>query len=288
MTTVLKMHQWPPALTMNGINAGVLDCGFYTIYPDLAAELLANRNPTNRAIKVVKLGQLISDVKNGNFTLNGETIIFSDSGNLLNGQHRLTAVVETGVPISSVVVTGIQSQARETMDQGKTRGAGDVLQMETETSNGNVFAAILRGYVGYHSSDKTTFGRVGHISRGALLEAAKDNPCLGEISEWAGKFKGVIKGVISSSQLGVARAILEPVYGDEVVYFLERVAQGDGLSIDSPGFAVRRRLMGASGRVTMLFAIECVMRGAIAHMEGRPLSRMQLDGKLPLLKKAML
>lgn len=284
--TLTEKSYWAPFLTLGHIDQAPLDCGFYTIEPILAAQLLQTRNPKNRTLKEVKIGQLVTDIKTGNFRLNGETIIFSDEGNLLNGQHRLSAVVITGRPITTVVVFGIPGDAVATMDQGKTRAVGDILHMETDTPNGNTFAAILRGFIGYKSGDGTSFGRPSHITRAEILKAAQDNPQLGEITRWATRFKSDVKGVTTCSHLGIARAILEPVYGGEVVCFLEHVARGDGLSIDSPGFAVRRRLTSNAGRMGIASAIECMMRGAIAHMEGRRLSRIQMDGRLPLLKKA--
>ena len=287
MATMLKEYHRLPELTLKVIETPGLHCGFYRIYPDIARELIEKRNPTNRSIKSTKISQLICDIRNGNFALNGETIIFSDTGHLLNGQHRLTAVIEADMSITTLVVTGIHSLARRTMDQGKMRGAGDVLHMETDTTNGNVLAAILRGFIAYNTGDKTSFGRTNAVSRATILQAQQDYPEIGVIAEWAVQFKNTVRGVTSATQIGIARSILEPVYGEEVIYFLERIAQGDGIEIDSPAFAVRRRLM-SNGRATLAFGMECIMRGAIAYMEGRKLNHVKLEGRLPLLRKAML
>lgn len=284
MTTVLKMAAFASALTLREIDTAGLHCGFYTIYPELAAQLLEQRNPKNRKIKEAKISQLVFDIKNGKFQLNGESIIFSNKGMLLNGQHRLTAIIAANMAVTTVVVLGIAEGNVGTIDQGIARGVGDVLHMETDTPNGNVLGAIARAYCGYLTNDGTYLGRHGHISRAAILQTVVENPQLFEIARWANNLSAHIKGIASSSQMGVARAILEPVYGDEAVHYLERVAHGDGIAMDSPAFVVRKRML-AAGRTTTAIAVECMMRGAIAWMAGRSMSRMQLDGKLPLLKK---
>jgi hypothetical protein len=66
----------------------------------------------------------------GEWDLNGQTIKVSVDGALLDGQHRLEAVVHSGVTISSVVVRGLSPAARDTIDTGRRRRLADVLAIE--------------------------------------------------------------------------------------------------------------------------------------------------------------
>lgn len=96
------------------------------ITPDVAEKmLLANIGNRNIKREPIELA-----LKSGEWSLNGATIVFDEKGNLIDGQHRLTACVKTGVPIDSVVVRGITRAAQDTMDSGVKRTLGDYLMMD--------------------------------------------------------------------------------------------------------------------------------------------------------------
>lgn len=256
-----------------------LHAGFYTISANSARELL-KRNVINRKMKEINRAQLRDDLVNGRFMLNGESIIFSSDGKLLNGQHRLEECAATGVPITSLVAMGIAPEAIYTMDQGRARTTGDILSMDG-AKNANVLASIARWFESYSRGDGRTLGRGTAITRAAQLDVIQRHPELAEIANWATHFSADLRGLASASILGLARAILEPRFGDEAVFYLERVAKGDELSAEDPAFAVRRRLHNHPTRASFAFALECILRGAVAHMEGRKLTRIQIENQLP-------
>lgn len=49
----------------------------------------------------------MAEMQDGKWKLNGKTICFDRTGRLLNGQHRLSAVVRSGVSLTTVVVRGL-------------------------------------------------------------------------------------------------------------------------------------------------------------------------------------
>lgn len=95
------------------------------ITPEVAQKML-NVNIDNRDFK---REPLVEALKNGEWALNGETIIFSDEGTLLDGQNRLLACVKSGIPIVTIVVRGIPKEAQVTMDAGARRIVRDFLKM---------------------------------------------------------------------------------------------------------------------------------------------------------------
>ena len=66
------------------------------ITPDLAAEFL-KRNTSNRAIKKSKIKKYADDLRRGNWKLTHQGVAISPSGRLLDGQHRLSAIVQSGI-----------------------------------------------------------------------------------------------------------------------------------------------------------------------------------------------
>ena len=105
-----------------------IESEFIKITPTRAAELLAN-NGVNRRLRPQLVGSYAEDMAQGLWRATGEAIKVSRTGRLLDGQHRLNAVIEFGKPIEMLVVTGLPDDAQELMDQGAARSAADALAM---------------------------------------------------------------------------------------------------------------------------------------------------------------
>lgn len=98
-----------------------------TITPERAGEYLA-ANRGNRNIVQSHVAAMARDIVNGEWMFNAQPICFSRSGRLLNGQHRLSAVLEAGQPIEVMVMRGLPEEAFGTYDkQAKKAPAVDEL-----------------------------------------------------------------------------------------------------------------------------------------------------------------
>ena len=111
------------------------------ITPEVASKYLAC-SAGNRNLKEAKVYSLRRDLLAGNFRLNGESIIFSDVGVLIDGHHRLTACSTSGVAFESVVVRGVHTKNRKTIDTGASRTIGDQLSIDG-MKNANHISAII-------------------------------------------------------------------------------------------------------------------------------------------------
>lgn len=118
-----------------------------TITPTIAKHILEN-NVANRDIRERYVAQIASDIRDGNWQLNGESIILAKDGSLNDGQHRLHAVIESGEPIRTVVMFGVERDSRFTVDMGAARGVHDVLGMDG-VKNRNNAASIAKMYQAY-------------------------------------------------------------------------------------------------------------------------------------------
>lgn len=63
-----------------------------TITPDIAKTMLGE-NVNNRRISHDNVNMFAREMRNGEWRFNGEAIKFSKDGRLLDGQHRLLAVI---------------------------------------------------------------------------------------------------------------------------------------------------------------------------------------------------
>jgi len=99
-----------------------------TITPELATTWLrANRN--NRPVRRRHVSFLASEILAGHWQMNGQAIIISDDEQVLDGQHRLLAIIEAGRQVQSMIVFGISKEAFKTIDTGAVRTPADALSL---------------------------------------------------------------------------------------------------------------------------------------------------------------
>lgn len=111
-----------------------------------------NRNLNQNHVK--RLRQLIVD---GDWWMNGETIIFAADGTLLDGQHRLHAILAAGVSVDVLVVRGIDQVAFRTLDGGRVRTTGEVLAIDGE-KNANCVASAVQALLAFVDANGNVFG----------------------------------------------------------------------------------------------------------------------------------
>lgn len=159
--------------------------------PALALALLA-LNTKNRRIRPNPLGTVKRAMAGGRWVNTGHPVVISWDRLVQDGQHRLTAVVETGVSVEMDVRFGVDPLAFANTDTGTRRSASDVLniagysQEVTIAAAARILLTIGRGnatiHYGYHTDPTNdvilTFAqanpnlrdaaRIGHSSARAL------------------------------------------------------------------------------------------------------------------------
>ena len=97
-----------------------------TITPAIAkAYLLSNNN--NRPLRQNHIRLLASDIKNGDWQITHQGIAFDSTGRLIDGQHRLHAIIQAGVAIQILVTRGCSSSSFSILDRGANRTPSDII-----------------------------------------------------------------------------------------------------------------------------------------------------------------
>ena len=117
---------WVYSPTSNEMRAEVVD-----ITPELASHWLS-KNTDNRKLRKYRAADLAEAMKDGKWASNGESISFDTRGVLVDGQHRLQAILNSGIRATIAVVLGVDPKARPTVDTGLKRTASDNLTMRGE------------------------------------------------------------------------------------------------------------------------------------------------------------
>jgi len=115
-----------------------------TVTPHIASEMLAKNIDRNRPIRPALVAKYANDMTAG-FWLgdNGETIKFNDEGNLIDGQHRLSAIVKSRVTVTVWACFGLSTSAFLTIDTGASRNTGNIMHIGGEI-DANKKAALVR------------------------------------------------------------------------------------------------------------------------------------------------
>lgn len=112
------------------------------VTPDVARQFLG-ANTANRPLRREYVRELADHMRKGEWKLNGESIKFAANGVLLDGQHRLNAIIESRVAVDMVVVRGLESDVFVTIDMNRKRTAADALAI-AGVPNEKLIAAAVR------------------------------------------------------------------------------------------------------------------------------------------------
>jgi len=143
-----------------------------SVSPSTALEYL-ECNTKNRPIKQKHVDRLAEDMREDRWNQDGAPIRFGKDGTLLDGQHRLLALVKAKKTIRFIVVRGLDKEAFTTIDTGSKRSTSDALHIKGEKNY-----SILAGALGVV---------VQYLKTGALIRGASGSmPTTSELVETLG------------------------------------------------------------------------------------------------------
>ena len=127
---------------------------FVDVTPQMAREWLAT-DQSNRKLKKGAVAANARDMKAGKWNMTGEPIKFDTEGRLIDGQHRLQAVVQAEVPVRMMIVHGLEPETRLFMDTGVKRSAADMLHMSGTNSAFAAAAGVRLGLLVESGTNRT-------------------------------------------------------------------------------------------------------------------------------------
>ncbi|MFM9702126.1 hypothetical protein [Streptomyces galilaeus] len=145
------------------------------VSPQLAAQWLT-RNTSNRPLSKSTVQQLAGQIQRGEWQLTHQGIAFDEDDILIDGQHRLAAIVKAGVTVPLTVTHGVPRTAFTVMDTGRKRTGRDALALAGE-ANATHLAAALRGLHLYRTTpDSAWSGGSSVTSSDQLLNLLGEHP----------------------------------------------------------------------------------------------------------------
>jgi len=206
-----------------------------TITPEDAQGILQNRFFQNRPIRDGRARKLAVEITAGRWCVNGETIIFTGDGKLLDGQHRIRAVVLAQKPIQTFAVYGVHSDAFSSIDDGLPRSAADIATM-CGMKYANLVSSAANVLIRYLSGSYDA--RCARPSNRTMVEVLKNNG-----------------GLVNSAPIGKSLSFLLPAriavfchyllstIGPELANTMfEQLRSGENIGKGNPVYALRERL----------------------------------------------
>lgn len=207
-------------------NSPVLDFGMgmtaqrVYVTPTLAAKWLAANHDANRTIRRPKVISAVEDMKGGRWKFTHQGICFDGSDVLIDGQHRLTAIVESQWAVWMLVFHSENCEITDPIDRNAPRTIGFITGLDNRTA---AACRVLLGFEtgGEHQSDVTP----------------------GEVADVFGRHEAQLEQIAGRSQIqgGILAAAVwtMPIDSSRVLAFLQQVTTGEMLRSGDPAFAFR-------------------------------------------------
>lgn len=257
-------------MTVVNIKSKGVTSSTMTITPELATQWLEG-NTHNRPIRPKDVATYTASMERGAWTLNGESIIFSDDGRLLDGQHRLWACVESQKTFESIVVLGVPESVFTTIDQGKARTHADhlfVAHVNATPTQMKFVAATALLILRYRTNN--VFSKLA-VPAEQVIKLVQKEPA---IVDWTIKARRAPAGLRSFSTPIAATMHLGSVkHPAEADVFIHRWTTGADLQNGSPILTLRQRVLANPPHLSpdRLFLVASAWN---AFIQQRPMMKM--------------
>jgi len=246
------------------------------ITPALAEEWLALRYKGQRILKDRQIRKIATAILRNEWRENGATIVFNKQGALIDGQHRLRAIMKAGRTVRSLVVDGVSSTEAtfQSIDDSLARAPSDFLQCKHRH---NVAAA---GKILWHVVNDDFPGQNLKPPVPDLLKVVA--PWVDIISNSVARFRlaGRLTGQGSFiSFLALYYAHIVQIAAEGVVDgFFDRVGDGVDLAVGNPALALRNRFsIMTNERISVVPARALVLKALHAHLDGKTVRKLSFN-----------
>jgi len=252
------------------------------------AQVLLDYNEGNRNIKPSKLDQYKRDMVEGRYKTNGESLIVAKSGRLNDGQHRLHAMLDTGLTFRSVVSFGVSPDAIETIDLGSARSAGDALSID-DVPNAATTSSLLKLMVSYERTMKEGKVPAGTIQLGSnsrvtvpeirqrfINSENADRALITDAATYANSHSKSFQGLLTPQQVAFTFWLLGSINQQAAVGVLDKIRTQMGFTPGDPVFAAYTHLKKMKPGKNTNDRISVVIYGWNLMRRGKTVNRFSL------------
>lgn len=251
-----------------------------TITPQQAKEYLEH-NRCNRKISFTRVKELARKIKEGKYVMPPDAIAFDKTGRLFNGQHRLTACVEAGIAIQSIVYRNADESVFMVTDIGMKKSGGQALNTIGYSNSTNLAALARIVYVIETTPDHVHWwNNSDHVDPTDIIDTIKAYPELQEYITFAcTATKSTRANKLNAPATGVGAAIhiaAKAGHREDIEHLITTTTEAVGLQDGDPELAIMkafsRDIIKKQGSNTLMrTAITCalLLKALNAKIQGR-------------------
>lgn len=236
-----------------------------TLSPEDAMHMLES-NASNRPLNDQHVRRIARQIAEGKWRFNGDTIKISTGNDILDGQHRLWAIIEAKIPVETIVVRGIEPDAFATIDTlRKPRSGADVLALLGADRHRVVLSTALQWLTRWQRKCLEEYrAPANRIENSDVEQAFRDNPGMARAAESANKLRGLANpGLIAFFYFVLTNR--NPDLAERMMHTLENPA---GVGINDPFFRLRGYFTSDKARKDPLTTIALMIKAANAAHKG--------------------
>ncbi len=205
------------------------------IGPQEALKILA-RTRENRPIRRGWVAALADLIKRGKWRTTHQGIAIDLDGYLIDGQHRLLAIIESGKSVGVAVTRGLDKSAYHDIDCGLSRTTGDRLKLLTDPKANQLACSMVRSYV-VATQPKNKGGRIPIDLIENIFLSMSD-----EFAFVAEEFRKKIVPGLTRCDVGAALVCYASKHRTGAEEFIEPYLSGEGMRHGEAPMALRDAL----------------------------------------------
>jgi hypothetical protein len=215
------------------------------VTPSIAKQYL-EANIKNRTVRMPVVLRYAQDMKEGRWKEDtAELIKISKTGVVLDGQHRLYAVIKANIPVYLHVAIGVPDEVFDVLDTGATRNATDVFGISGVLNN-NILPSIMQTYFALKNNRQAiayTGGRQNkRLTNAELLQMFFNNEAHWvSVGKKAKTWYTDFAKILPPSLVGGVYALLYEIDEEDAVLFMGQMC--NGINIQNNTIAILRQTL---------------------------------------------
>ena len=264
------------------------DIRYVDVSPAIAQALL-DRNTRNRKKSATDVDDWSGEMGAGRWRITHQGIALARDGVILDGQHRLQGIVDSGVTVRMPIAVGLDPEVFTVIDTGRKRSAGDALGMVGEAS-ATQLAAVVRMCWQYDNgllgSGKNRGGKVNKVHHDVLLgyRAGKEDALREAVKVGVNVRAFGLK--VNKTAMGTAYFLIKRGCNDDelVETFFEGVRVGADLARDDARFLLRRTIINDTAPTAMKH-LALILKGWALFARGGSVKQLgwRIDEEMPIV-----
>jgi hypothetical protein len=198
---------------------------------------------TNRPISKLRVGQYASAMLRGEWRLTHQGIAFDLQGKLIDGQHRLLALVQAAetqpeIEVEFQINEDVDTEVFDVVDTGNMRSGKDILALLGERDPLNLNAAVRHLYL-FYNVPHFQWGRT-RVTNHQIREMLSEHPT---IRDEVVTSKKLVPIGITGTAAAVGLYVCREVHAPGMEEFVDGLRHGAGLEKRDPRLTFRNFLI---------------------------------------------